>query len=290
MAPARPDSCSTCRANRRQRPCPPSGAACCPGPTATGGPKRSSRWPRRRPWPGRTERALVAALARDRLAELVDLAGSAHDLSPVAQLFLGLRQAGSDPMGASRALIAVLDADPEPWEHRLVRRLVPGLEVCAVIAPGVPAVMPAGREAIALLVSELLTATGRHLDAAALLDNLTADPGGGPRPRRRAPGERPPRAGGRRDRADGQHRRPQFAVPRGTRCRVAGGRPLRRRTGLPRPGDGRPRPPPGHHRGRAGGAGRPAPPRGRRPRRAGRHRPDHPPRRRRAGRGDRPDP
>ena len=78
---------------------------------------------------GRTERALVAALARDRLAELVDLAGSDHDLSDVARLFLGLRQAGSDPMGASRALIAVLDADPAPWEHRLVRRLVPGLEV-----------------------------------------------------------------------------------------------------------------------------------------------------------------
>ena len=45
-----------------------------------------------------------------------------------------------------------------------------------MIAPGVPAVIPVSREAIALLVSELLTATGRHLDAAALLDNLEPTP------------------------------------------------------------------------------------------------------------------
>ena len=147
-----------------------------PGPEGDRGPEAVLAVAKAPAMAGRTERALVAALARDRLAELVELAGSGHDLSPVAQLFLGLRQAGSDPMGASRALIAVLDADPAPWEHRLVRRLVPGLEICAVIAPGVPAVMPVGREGIALLVSELLTATGRHLDAAALLDNLPPTP------------------------------------------------------------------------------------------------------------------
>jgi tetratricopeptide (TPR) repeat protein len=121
---------------------------------------------------GRTERALLSALVHDDVGALVELAGSDHDLADLAQLLLGLRQAGSDPMGASRALIAVLDADPPPWEHRFVRRHLPGLEICTVLAPGVPAVMPVGHESMALLVAELLTATGRHLDAAALLGNL----------------------------------------------------------------------------------------------------------------------
>ena len=121
---------------------------------------------------GRTERALVAALARDRPRRAGGLAGSDHDLSDVARLFLGLRQAGSDPTGrkpsadrGARRRSGALGAPPRPSARARPRGR-------AVIAPGVPAVMPVGREAIALLVSELLTATGRHLDAAALLDNL----------------------------------------------------------------------------------------------------------------------
>src|SRR4029453_16363939 len=94
----------------------------------------------------------------------------------VAQLLLGLRQAGSDPMGASRALVGALDRDPPPWEHRFVRKHLPGLQVCVVLAPGVPAVIPASSDGIALLVAELLTTTGRHLDAAALLGNLHPTP------------------------------------------------------------------------------------------------------------------
>jgi tetratricopeptide (TPR) repeat protein len=125
---------------------------------------------------GRTERSLLAALAKDQVGELVELAGSDHDLAPVAQLLLGLRQAASDPMGASRALIDALDAQPRPWEHRFVRRHLPELQVLAVLAPGVPAVLPVGDEAIALLIAELLTTTGRHLDAAALLGNLHPSP------------------------------------------------------------------------------------------------------------------
>jgi hypothetical protein len=75
-------------------------------------------------------------------------------------------------MGASRALIDVLDTDPPSWEHRFVRRYLPGLQVCVVLAPGVPAVLPVSGDAVSLLVAELLTTTGRHLDAAALLGNL----------------------------------------------------------------------------------------------------------------------
>jgi tetratricopeptide (TPR) repeat protein len=146
------------------------------GPEGDEGPERALAEARPSPMAGRGERALVTALSRDKLPELVELAGAGGDLGPVAELLLGLRQAGSDPLGASRSLIAVLDAGSPPWEHKLVRRLLPGLHICAVLAPGVPAVLPVGREAIALLVSELLTATGRHLDAAALLDNLDPTP------------------------------------------------------------------------------------------------------------------
>ena len=236
---------------------------------------------------GRTERALVAALARDRLAELVDLAGSDHDLSDVARLFLGLRQAGSDPMGASRALIAVLDADPAPWEHRLVRRRARprGLRGDRTRGAGGHAGGPRGDRAAGVRAAHRHRPPPRR---AALLDNL------------------PPTAAvvlalAAVHLASGRHElavdvtaalpTPTTSAPcawwRGRRA--AGGRPFRRRAGLPRPGHGRPDRHPGIIVARWE-AGRPAPARGRRPRRAGRHRPHHPARRRGAGRRHRPHP
>jgi len=147
-----------------------------PGPDGDRGPEAALAEVRPSLGAGRTERSIVTAIAKDQVGQLVDVSASDHDLAPVAQLLVGLRQAGGDPMGASRALIAALDEAPPPWEHRFLRKYLPDLQVCAVLAPGVPAVLPASRDAISLLVAELLTATGRHLDAAALLGNLHPQP------------------------------------------------------------------------------------------------------------------
>ena len=125
-APARPGSCSTARRAARRPPCPPCGAACCPGPRATGPRGRRSRWPRRPPSPdGPSGRSWPRCPATGSPSWWTWPARRRP--VGVAQLFLGLRQAGSDPLGASRSLIAVLDADRPPWEHSLVRRLLPGL-------------------------------------------------------------------------------------------------------------------------------------------------------------------
>jgi hypothetical protein len=147
-----------------------------PGPDGDRGPEAVLADARPSLGAGRTERSIVTAIAKDQVGQLVEVSASDHDLAPVAQLLVGLRQAGGDPMGASRALIAALDESPPPWEHRFVRKYLPDLQLCVVLAPGVPAVLPASTEAVSLLVAERLTATGRHLDAAALLDNLHATP------------------------------------------------------------------------------------------------------------------
>jgi tetratricopeptide (TPR) repeat protein len=147
-----------------------------PGPDGDRGPEAALTDVRLSLGTGRTERALVAAVAKDEVGQLVEISSADHDLSPVAQLLVGLRQAGSDPMGSSRALVAVLDEDPPPWEHRFIRKHLPDLQVCVVLAPGVPAVIPISGDAVALLVAELLTTTGRHLDAAPLLANLHPRP------------------------------------------------------------------------------------------------------------------
>ena len=184
MAPAAPRLLLDLPGEPPSAALPTPGAACSPGPRATGAPRTVLAMAKAPAMAGRTERALVAALAQ-RPAGRAGGPGR-HPTTTwrrSAQLLLGLRQAGSDPMGASRALIAVLDADPtavgappRPAARARARRSARSSP------PGVPAVLPVGREALALLVSELLTATGRHLDAAALLDNLPPTHGGGRSP------------------------------------------------------------------------------------------------------------
>lgn len=121
----------------------------------------------------KAEKTLFAAVAADDVSKLSTMAADDGDVAAVARLLLGIRVAANEPRTAATALAEATADGAPPWDHRFMRRVFPDLRVCTLLAPGVPAVIPLGREAVVLLQAELLSTQGRYLDSVSI---LTAEP------------------------------------------------------------------------------------------------------------------
>jgi len=121
------------------------------------------------PMASKPEKALLAAITADDLDTMQSMAGAGSDLAAPASLLLGLRIASDDPVLAANLLQSALGGGRAPWDHKFLRRYLPTLCVCTLLAPGVPAILGADEESTTLLLAEMLGAQGRHLDTVTLL-------------------------------------------------------------------------------------------------------------------------
>lgn len=128
------------------------------------------------PMAGKQDKTLLAAMASDDIEAIRELAEGTGDLVAVAGLMLGLRLAADQPVVATHWLTAAVTEGKAPWDHKFMRRYLPTLHVCALLAPGVPAVLQADQEAVTLLLAEMITAQGRHLDTVSLLGQQPLTP------------------------------------------------------------------------------------------------------------------
>ncbi len=120
----------------------------------------------------RSERVLVAAAADPELDQLDALIAEPGDLQLPAALVLALRAVDADPLRAEAALSLVRESGKEPWNHKLLRKHLPDLLVCVVLAPGVRACLTVSADALALLHAELLATCGRMIETVRVLEGI----------------------------------------------------------------------------------------------------------------------
>ncbi len=125
------------------------------------------------PLASRIERALLESARQDDGRAILERASEPGEHRVAAAVIAALRLAEDYPDRSLRFLSWISQAPNDPADLRFLRRYLPGLHVLVRLDPGVGLAVPLGRDALALLASELLRAGDDPMRADQVLAALT---------------------------------------------------------------------------------------------------------------------